>query len=359
MSNYNEGKKTVSNIIIDRFLKDVEEKGKMPWQRPYERYNAFNYFTKQPYRGINRLMLPFGEYMTKNQITQYNIDKGYVVLDEKGKVKEIKPEAYRFQKGIMWIPVVFFRKDERKVSTDEIKEAFPDFNNYAYEGQVKYIGRKEAWTYFMNDKGFFKTRNILRFYEVADRKFFRNENGDCLPSRIETGEVVITKQNPKTVFDNYISRSGVKLDTDYKDTPCYIPFLDEIKLNPLHKNEDSWFSCAFHEAAHSTGAFNRLNRIGVVGKDCGDKASEEYAKEEVIAEICAYLCCAETGVYTFETSGSSEYDNNLAYVRAWKSRIKEWGKEFIFLVSQADKAFNYICSNPDDEIPDTGENESL
>ena len=27
-------KKSVSDIIIDRFLKDVEEKGTMPWQRP-------------------------------------------------------------------------------------------------------------------------------------------------------------------------------------------------------------------------------------------------------------------------------------------------------------------------------------
>ncbi len=36
----------------------------MPWQKPYTQYNAFNYFTLKAYRGINRLILPFGEYLT-------------------------------------------------------------------------------------------------------------------------------------------------------------------------------------------------------------------------------------------------------------------------------------------------------
>lgn len=359
MSKEKEGKRTVADIIIDRFLKDVEEKGTMPWQRPYERYNAFNYFTKQPYRGINRLILPFGEYMTKNQITQYNIDKGYVVLDDKGRVKEIKPEAYRFQKGIMWFPVVFFKTDEKPSSKKEIEGLFPDFTDYTYKGQSEYIGREGAWNYYLYEKGFCKVRNVLRYYEVADRTFFRNEKGECPPSRIETGEVIITKQNPKTVFNNYIARTGIKLDSNYKGTPCYIPMFDMIKLNPHTRSEDEWFSCAFHEAGHSTGASNRLNRVGVTKVDSGDKNSEVYAKEEVIAEICACLCCAETGIYDFNTSGTGAYDNNIAYVKSWKTRIKDWGKDFIYIVSQADKAFNYICSNPDDEIPDTKENESL
>lgn len=86
--------KYVADVILDRFLKDVEETNTMPWQRPYSQYNAFNYFTLQPYSGINRLMLPFGEYMTANQIDSYNKSKN---------------EDYRFQKGIVWYPVVFTR----------------------------------------------------------------------------------------------------------------------------------------------------------------------------------------------------------------------------------------------------------
>ncbi|MBQ1778558.1 MAG: hypothetical protein IIZ93_10420, partial [Acidaminococcaceae bacterium] len=43
-------------------------------------------------------------------------------------------------------------------------------------------------------QGIIKDRNILRYYEVADRHFFQNARGECLPSRIETGEIEITNQ---------------------------------------------------------------------------------------------------------------------------------------------------------------------
>lgn len=338
-----EKKKTAYDIILDRFLKDVEEKGTMPWQRPYERYNSFNYFTGTTYRGINRLLLPFGEYITKNQINQYNKDKGYIEFDEKGKYKSVKPEAYRFQKGIIWYPVVFFKKECKPSSANEIVENFPDWVD---EGKDCFIGREGSWSYRKENGKFIKIRNILRYYEVADRKFFKNANGECLPSKIEKGMVEITKLEPMNVINDYIDREGISVDMEYGGVPCYIPDLDKVCLNPYIKNDDSWFSTAFHELAHSTGAFNRLNRKGVAGAN-GGESDQDYAKEECIAEIAAFLCCAETGIYSFETTCTAEYDNNLAYVQSWKKRIKDWGKEFIYIVSQADKAFNYICGDVD------------
>lgn len=201
-------------------------------------------------------------------------------------------------------------------------------------------------TYIMLKKGkCIKSRNILRYYDVADRKHFRNANGDYLPSRIETGEVEITKSDAKEVMDNYINLSGVKVDYKNYGTPCYVPEWDLVRLNPLTKSEDAWFSTAFHELAHSTGAASRLNRKGVVSPSVMREST--YAVEECIAEITACLCCAETGISDFETSCSEEYDNSVSYVQAWKKRVKDWGKDFIYIVSQADKAFNMICGAPD------------
>lgn len=341
--------KTAIDVIIDRFLKDVDEKESMPWQRPYERYNAFNYFSKKAYRGINRLILPFGEYITRNQIFQYNKSKGYISVGSDGKMI-ISPEAYKFQKGIEWFPVVYFKKDSIKVSK-EVAES--DLGVDIDISKNKYWGRLNGWLYISYNGELYKERNILRFYEVADRKFFRNGNGDCLPSRLETGEVVITKSNPKDVFYNYIKREGINLNEDYNETPNYIPVTDTINLNKYTVSEDAWFSIAFHEAGHSTGIVERLNRDGVASVDRSDV--EKYAKEECIAEICACLCCAETGISDFKTSGMAEYENSVAYVQSWKKRVKDWGKEFIYIVSQADKAFNYICDNPDSTLSESDE----
>jgi len=314
-------KKSVSEIIINRFLKDVDEKQTMPWQRPYERYNAFNYFTKEAYKGINRLILPFGEYMTKNQINAYNEKHG---------------EDFRFQKGIEWFPVVFFTTQEKECDIEEVLKVCPDY----VEGTEGYVITAGVWNYFFKDGRYIKRRNILRYSDVADRKHFKNSKGEMLPSKIETGEVTITFEEPKKVIDKYIKESGVRVG-ETADTPCYIPALDKVELNPYVKGEEAWFSTAFHEFAHSTGHKSRLDRKGIHYPKGEDKKNL-YAVEECIAEIAACLCCAECGIYSMETSQSKEYENNLAYVQSWKKRVQDWGREFIYIVSQADKAFNYI-----------------
>ena len=325
-------KKSVADIIIERFLKDVDEKGTMPWQRPYERYNAFNYFTCKTYRGINRLLLPFGEYLTKKQINEYNKQHN---------------EDFRFQKGIEWFPVVFFTVQERAVSRDEILDYFTevDFSkNY-------YVGTEGVWNYYVIDGKAIKKRNVLRYFEVAERKHFKNSKGEMLPSKIENKIVVVDKEEPRKVIENYLNRNpNLTVSYDNGDTPCYIPMYDRVELNPYVKSEDSWFSIAFHELAHSTGHYTRLNREGIhYPKDATKKRKEElYAIEECIAEITACLLCAECGIHDMVTSGSMEYNNSIAYVQTWKKRVQDWGKEFIYIVSQADKAFNYLLGDTED-----------
>lgn len=343
---------SVSDIIIGRFLEDVDKNNMMPWQRPYERYNSFNYFTMAQYRGINRLLLPFGEYITKRQITNYNIKNGFITV-KNGKCVDIKPEAYRMQKGIKWYPVVYYNTNTKPSNREEVISKFPDIDKNLLNKKDVVIGVHERWVYFIKNGKYIKSLNFLKYYSVADRKYFRNSKGECLPSRLETGEVEIIKQEPMNVINNYVKRSGVRLITNYTDVPNYTPSSDTVYLNPYIKNEDRWFSTAFHELGHSTGSANRLNREGVIGSR---SSKDVCASEECIAEICACLCCAETGIYDFKTSGTNAYNNNIAYVQAWKERIKDWGSSFIYIVSQADKAFNYICEGIDDSMPeDIGE----
>lgn len=319
--------KSVADIIIERILKDVDEKGTMPWQRPYEIYNSFNYFTKESYRGINRLLLPFGEYITRNQINEYN---------------RTHKEDFRFQKGIQWYPVVFFKKEKKDVTAETVQELLESgevekWDNSSSKG-VEYLFRYEGWVYCKEGTNYYKKRNILRYTPVADRHFFANSKGELLPSRIELGEVEIVQSKPNEVLDNYIEKSGIEVQYS-ADIPCYFPQLDILRLNKYAKTPEAYYATSFHECAHSTGHPSRLNRESLISN-----TKEMYAVDECIAEITACLLCAETGISTFETSGTYGYANNLAYINGWKRRIKDWGKEFIYIVSQADKAFNYIMS---------------
>ena len=324
--------KSASDILIERFLKDVDETNSLPWQRPYKCYNSVNYFSRKAYRGFNRLLLPSGQYLTRNQINQYNKTHG---------------TDFKFKKGIVWYPIMYFNTQEYGVSEADMLGITSDIYE---EG---YICTDGTWRYYnIGGNSWVKRRNYLKYYYVAERKFFEDSNGNLLPDLFEGGILELTYSKPQEVFENYVNRSKVSLDMEYTGVPCYIPSLDKVCLNKYTSSEKTWFSTAFHELAHSTGAKNRLNREGVVYKKgvSHEEKDRINAVEECIAEIASSLCCAECNIMDFETSASAEYSNSVAYVQGWKKRIQDFGSSFFYICSQADKAFDYITGADSESI---------
>lgn len=71
-----EGQKKIremcKNILLDRISKTQQ----LPWESPLKCFNSFNWVTGNTYRGINRVILPFGEYLTSRQLVEYNKKHG-------------------------------------------------------------------------------------------------------------------------------------------------------------------------------------------------------------------------------------------------------------------------------------------
>lgn len=112
---------------------------------------------------------------------------------------------------------------------------------------------------------------------------------------------------------------------------------DKVHL-PLPSAFDSNYdynSTALHELGHATGAANRLNRdMG------GGFGGEEYAKEELVAEITS----AFMGVYLGDNSEATDNDlnNHKAYVQSWISSIKEKPDVLFNAIKQAEVATQYM-----------------
>lgn len=336
-----ESKKSAGEIVIEQFLKDVEESDEIPWMQPYNMYSAFNWYTKTQYRGFNRLILPFGEYITYNQMVEYN--------------KKTKSN-YRYDKeNGRWYYVIFFKRDEQNVDSDWAINNLPqdaiDALNSPSGGRYRYKG----WLYFSDKDGNIKrVRNILKYSRVAERKCWIDpDTGKCPPSRIETGEVEIERFDAKAVFDAYVDREGIRVD-ETTEIPCFIPAFDMVQLNKHSTNEEFWWATAFHELAHSTMMPSRLNRefyryvIKNQDRPEGYNEKDIRAKEECIAEIAASMVCSECNIAEFKTSESMQYQNHIAYVQSWKKRIKDWGTSFIYIVSEAEKAYLYILGEKDE-----------
>ena len=78
------------------------------------------------------------------------------------------------------------------------------------------------------------------------------------------------------------------------------------------KDGESFYSNLFHEMTHSTGAEGQLNRIKPTSF-----GSEEYAREELVAELTAALTAQRYGM-TKHLKGDS-----AAYLKSWLNSLKE------------------------------------
>ena len=127
-----------------------------------------------------------------------------------------------------------------------------------------------------------------------------------------------------------ISYGGNQAFYDRSGDRVQVPNLDTFH------NPESFYSVAFHELAHWTGAKSRLNREK--GKAFGD---ELYAKEELVAELAAAYLCAEHRI-----SGELQHES---YIANW-IRALEGDSNFIFSASsKAQKASDYIVNRPQEE----------
>ena len=268
--------------ITDRIMAQMEN-GVIPWQKPWMASGqAISRTTGKPYSLLNQMLLGRpGEYLTFNQCQQ-----------EGGKVR----------KGEKAQMVVFWKWLEQKdEETGEVKEV-PFLRYYS----VFHIDQCEG----------------IKPKHTTEAAF---------PDGAEAIEAA------QEIIYDYLSREKVRLTHQEGDRAFYRPATDEVVL-PIRKQFIStaeYYSTVFHELCHSTGHPHRLNRI--------DKpsffGSEEYSKEEMVAEIGAAALVHHTGIETDQS-----IRNNTAYIQNWLKVLKDDKRFIVSAAGKAEKAVNLILN---------------
>ena len=161
---------------------------------------------------------------------------------------------------------------------------------------------------------------------------------DNLPERYQAkpaDERVIA--GPQQVLDAYLDNGGPSLRHVPGDKARYFPAADTIELpeRGQFSSPEAYYSVAFHEAGHSSGAAHRLDREGIAQFD--HHGSDRYAREELVAQLTSAMLCAETGI------GSDELQqNDVAYLASWARTIKAEPKILVQAASQAGKATDHV-----------------
>lgn len=116
----------------------------------------------------------------------------------------------------------------------------------------------------------------------------------------------------------------------------YSPTRDAICLPPREAfcSPGEYYGTALHELGHSTGSPSRLNRpLRPFGED-----PDEYAREELCAEIASTFVCGELGV----AMPDSVIDNHLSYVQSWMEQIKENNGVLFDAIKEAEHISDYM-----------------
>lgn len=275
----------VYQIITDRIIAELE-KGVVPWHKPWTgiQSGAISHSTGKPYSLLNQMLLGMpGEYITWNQA---------------------KAEGGNIRKGEKSSVVVFWKQQkvkEQDSTTGEEREKLVPILRYF---NVFHIDQCEG---------------IKAKYAERPREVFHP---------IERAEEVQTA---------YVQREGVRLSYVAGDKACYSPGADRVTL-PLREqfqSADEFYSTLFHELAHSTGHKTRLNRFTDSG--CAAFGSNDYGKEELVAEIAAASILNVCGTET-----RSSFQNSASYIDNWLRAIRGDNRLIVSAAGKAEKAASLI-----------------
>jgi antirestriction protein ArdC len=158
-------------------------------------------------------------------------------------------------------------------------------------------------------------------------------NRDQIPGLPNVEPIEVSEFEASTEVEKYLANLNLKGGIHRGgDKAFFSPGEDAVAF----PNDDA-FTCEHerestkaHEGIHATGAKHRLNRVAF-----REYSKENYAYEELVAELGAAMTCAHLGI-------PLEKLQHTQYIRSWLKSLKD-DKKFIFkAAADASKGFQLL-----------------
>ena len=279
--------KSVYEMVTDRIISQLKQ-GVIPWQKPFTgiRSGAYNRISKKSYSLLNQMLLQYeGEYAT---FKQWESLGGHVRKGEKSEIVVF----WKIQ------PVEDIREDGTK--------------------QVKQIP-------------------LLRYFNV----FHISQVDGVEPLPKDALNDIEPIEKAESILHDYWNRENITVEHVKGNDAYYSPSRDLIRLPLFEQFTDAneYYSTAFHESVHSTMKENRCNRTEDRKGRLVAFGSNEYSKEELVAEIGSANLMNIIGIET-----KKSFRNSTAYIQNWLSVLKNDVKFIVSASGRAEKAADYILN---------------
>ena len=277
--------KSVYEMVTERIIEQLEQ-GVIPWEKPWTgiRSGAYNRISKKSYSLLNQMLLKHkGEYATFKQWQDLG---GHVRKGEKSEI------------------VVFWKiqpiEKEKEDGTKEVKQI-----------------------------------PLLRYFNV----FHISQVDGVEPLSKDALNEIEPIEKAESILYSYWTKENITVEHVAGDKAYYSPSLDMIHL-PLFEqfiSANEYYSTAFHESIHSTMKESRCDRAEDRKGKLVAFGSNEYSKEELVAEIGSASLMNIIGIET-----NKSFRNSSAYIQNWLSVLKNDVKFIVSASSKAEKAVDYI-----------------
>jgi antirestriction protein ArdC len=153
-------------------------------------------------------------------------------------------------------------------------------------------------------------------------------------------------EEAERIKNDYMERENIVIEEVVTNEAYYSPMMDYIHVPCKKQFNDimEFYSTLFHEMVHSTGHRDRLGRLDT-GVKLASFGSEEYSKEELIAEIGSAFLMNHIGIETANT-----FKNSAAYIQNWLKVLRNDNRFIVSASSRAEKAMKYILGINEENI---------
>lgn len=278
----------VYELVTNRIIEQLEN-NIVPWEKPWGGTldGAFNRVSKKPYSILNQMLLKYGgEYASFKQWKDLG---GHIRKGEKSEI------------------VVFWKMYPIKEKQDDGTEII-------------------------------KTIPLLKYINV----FHISQVDGVEPLKQKVTHDIEPIDKAEKILNDYWNRENITIEHVKGDKAFYSPMFDKIQL-PLFeqfKQSEEYYSTAFHESVHSTMKTSRCNRQEDRKGKVVSFGSEEYSKEELVAEVGSAQLMNIVGIET-----TKSFRNSTAYIQSWLKVLRNDNKFIVSASSKAEKAVNYILGN--------------
>lgn len=279
-------KKDSREELIEKIVKAMEDE--VEYKKPWLEFTdiPYNPTTENSYSGMNFIMLAMQNRADPRWLT-FNQVKAQAKTDDKN---------YYVRKGEKATEIVVYTSFAQKDNDGEIVR-----NDDGKAVPVRDENGREKKT--------------AKYFSV-----FNAEQIEGYPRLVENKEP-IENFEPVEKLVKAMEATGLKI-VARGNAAFYSPSQDIVSVPPIDHflSQGHYVRTLCHELGHATGHPDRLNRDQSGSMKNGKKEDlQNYAFEELVAELSSYFVCAHLGL----KYDSSSHENHAAYLQSWSKALSD------------------------------------